>query len=157
MNNKPNKQNKNRKRKRKFCGNQFTARRLTTTTEETAPPPTNNLNITVQPEPSSIQIDSASSRKLTPLHVDKNEEKTDNDYFIFISIDNLIKTLSCPSCTGSNTLKLTNKESARMGFAHKISIFCEDCLWEKDQYTSKNCERISNSEKENKQVQGRRP
>jgi len=105
----------------------------TSTTGETAPPTT----IT------DVHKDTASFRKLTPLKApDKDKGEPDNDYFTLMSMNilkSLIKLLSCPSCTDSSTLKLTNKLSARMGFTHKILIFCEGYHWEKDLYTSKNC------------------
>ena len=46
--------------------------------------------------------------------------------------------LLCPECH-QPTVNCVNNQEARMGFANKLTISCDICDWEKNFYTSKQC------------------
>ena len=70
------------------------------------------------------------------------------DYFIVFHFGILKDMLNqigcCPNCSEKNKLSFVDELPLRMGFAHKLSLSCQKCLWTMSSFTSKECSTILN-------------
>ena len=72
------------------------------------------------------------------------DELDQDDYYLFLNFKIMKETLQglplCPECH-QPTVNCVNNQEARMGFANKLTIFCDTCDWDRNFYTSKQCTR----------------
>ena len=124
-----NKKNRSRTRKRKFQGNQNVC---TTATNEKKPKPQTGTD-----------TDNTSCLRYRKLQNSFQEspkaEKIINDYNIIVN-NNILKefltSMVCPECL-RQSLEFRDDLSCRMGYAHKLSVLCQNCGYEKTEYSSK--------------------
>jgi len=120
-----NKKNKRSTRKRRFRGNQHTD------------------TVTKKAKINSPKKTLRAEKVLSAQDVFTSSSPTDEDYFILVQFEILKGLLEnigcCPNSNGKNKLSLVDKLPLRMGFAHKISLCCQKCLWSTDFFTSKQC------------------
>ena len=118
-----------RKRKRHFHGNRYTKKR----------------NIETQNEQEATSSSSRAKKLQDSLNYSTSivDELDQDDYYLFLDFKVLKETLQglllCPECH-QPTVNFVNDQEARMGFANKLTISCDICDWEKNFYTSKQCE-----------------
>ena len=130
------KKNKIYRKKSKFHGNRFTHKRAA-----------NECASVVDIEPDfgrPAEQDSCSQQTFsTPpnpkrLRVDESSTSEPDNYFILINFSILKDIISsvgtCVNCGGG--ISLVDVTKSRMGLAHQLKLFCNDCEWECQQFTS---------------------
>ena len=81
------------------------------------------------------------AKKVSATVTNDNEVDAD-DYFIFIHFkllkEFLMEIIKCPNC-GCNDVAFSNVSKSRMGFANKIAVKCNLCIWNNNFFTSPEC------------------
>ena len=117
-----------RKRKIHFHGNRYTKKQ----------------NIETQNEQEATSSSSRAKKRQDSINYSTSivDELDQDDYYLFLNFKILKETLQglllCPECH-QPTVNFVNNQEARMGFANKLTISCDICDWEKNFYTSKQC------------------
>ena len=133
-----NKKSHSRTRKRKFQGNQNVS---TITTNGKKPKP--------QIETDTDNTSCLRYKKLqSSFQESPKSEKIINDYNIIVN-NNILKefltSMVCPECL-QQSLEFMDDLSCRMGCAHKLSLLCQNCGYEKTTYSSKQADNNTNNQ-----------
>ena len=128
------KQNLTRKRKRTFKGNRHT---LPQQQQVVTEPPQQDVCMHEPP------TETLRAKRVSATVTNDNEVDAD-DYFIFIHFkllkEFLMEIIRCPNC-GCNDVAFSNVSKSRMGFANKIAVKCNLCIWNNNFFTSPECKK----------------